>query len=102
MLVVETFTGENIKLRVYVIIGWGKATFNFLITLFFNFVNSVKEEKENYILMYVPCILCNSIIFVQEMYHNNVCFLQHSKLLRCLYLRLRDILMYTKGTKLKK
>ena len=24
MLVVETFTGENIKLRVYVIIGWGK------------------------------------------------------------------------------
>jgi corticotropin releasing hormone receptor 1 len=31
MLVVETFTGENIKLRVYVIIGWGKATINFLI-----------------------------------------------------------------------
>jgi corticotropin releasing hormone receptor 1 len=24
MLVVETFTGENIKLRVYVVIGWGK------------------------------------------------------------------------------
>jgi hypothetical protein len=24
MLVVETFTGENIKLRVYVLIGWGK------------------------------------------------------------------------------
>jgi len=44
MLVVETFTGENIKLRVYVIIGWGKATFISLI-IFFNFVNSVKEEK---------------------------------------------------------
>ncbi|KDR16173.1 Diuretic hormone receptor, partial [Zootermopsis nevadensis] len=25
MLVVETFTGENIKLRVYVIIGWGRS-----------------------------------------------------------------------------
>jgi corticotropin releasing hormone receptor 1 len=34
MLVVETFTGENIKLRVYVIIGWGKVTFNCLITVF--------------------------------------------------------------------
>jgi hypothetical protein len=34
MLVVETFTGENIKLRVYVIIGWGKVTFDSLITNF--------------------------------------------------------------------
>jgi len=34
MLVVETFTGENIKLRVYVIIGWGKTTFNSLIIFF--------------------------------------------------------------------
>jgi hypothetical protein len=52
MLVVETFTGENIKLRVYVIIGWGKAMFNF----FYNFVyflNSIKEEKESYLFIYV-------------------------------------------------
>jgi hypothetical protein len=78
MLVVETFTGENIKLRVYVIIGWGKATFNSLIILFFNFVNSIKEEKESYVLMYVPCILCNFIVFVQQMHYiyiNDICFL---------------------------
>jgi hypothetical protein len=68
MLVVETFTGENIKLRVYVIIGWGKNTFNFLI-FFFYFVNSIKEEKQSCPLMYVPCILCNVIIFVQQ-WHN--------------------------------
>ena len=48
MLVVETFTGENIKLRVYVIIGWGKSTFNSLI-IFLNLVNSIKEEKESYV-----------------------------------------------------
>jgi hypothetical protein len=70
---------------------------------FVYFVNSIKEEKESYLFIYVPWI-CRILLYLSNkcvIYINNICFLQHCYTLQCWYVILGECLViYGKVTKL--